>query len=96
MYCLKGLRKSNMKNILIVFFITILFCSCKHEQRYSPIKKGVLVIVYENTGKTDTISYEKDSTRYLEYKHIFPIEDGSINVIKVSSGNYKINDKKNK
>ena len=75
---------------LFSFFILFsLFTSCKKEERYTSLEKGILVLKYEDTGKTDTISYEKDSIKYLEYKSMFPIKDGMISVLKISRGNYK-------
>jgi len=84
-----------MKAFVILSMI-VLFFSSKQKENYAPIKKGVLVLLYENIGKADTISYEKDSLKYLEYKQFFPIKDGMINVFKISSGNYKINNKVSK
>ncbi len=67
----------------------MLLLSCKKEERYNSLEKGILVIKYEDTGKTDTISYEKDSIKYLEYKSMFPVKEGKVTVFKISSGHYK-------
>jgi len=41
-----------MKALIILSIIVLLF-SCKQKENYTPIKKGVLVLLYEKTGKTD-------------------------------------------
>ena len=75
-----------MRDTVILCLLLISFCACKQKEarvnQLRPTDRGILVLINEKTGKTDTISYEKDSVKYLEYKKHFPIENGTITKFK--------------